>query len=110
MAGKRGLTGMVVGAAATNGVEGGNSFKVRDGAPSLAFELHTSTADIRQCLAGDGKHEEESSPAVVEVACVIYGGRRRSGPMMPIPRAKEALGCEDHLCKRNRTMAEPNSG
>jgi hypothetical protein len=46
MAGKRGHTGEAVGAAAADGVEGGNGFNVGEGAPSSAFELHTSAADI----------------------------------------------------------------
>jgi hypothetical protein len=110
MAEKRGLTGEAVRAAGTNGVKGGNDFKDGEGAPSLAPELHTSDVDIRQCLAGGGKHGEESSPPTVEVACVICGGRRRSGLMMPIPRAKEALGSENQLHERNHPMAEPNGG
>jgi hypothetical protein len=51
------LTSEAVRVAATNGVEGGNDFKVEEDAPSLPSELHTSVADIRQCLTGDEKHE-----------------------------------------------------
>jgi hypothetical protein len=54
--------------------------------------------------------EEESSPAAVEVTRMIYNALQRSGPMMPIPRAKEALGIEDQLCERNHPMAKPNGG
>jgi hypothetical protein len=110
VAGKRGLTGEAVKAVATDDVEGGNCGEVREGAPSSAPELHTNATNIRQCLASDGKHGEESSLVVAEVARVICGGWRRSGQMMPIPRAKEALGCEDQLCKRNHPMVEPNGG
>jgi hypothetical protein len=108
MAEKKGLTGKAVGAAVTDGVEGGNGFKVKEGAPSSASELHTSAMDIRQCITADGKHGEETSPMAVDVTHMIYAGRRRSGPMMPIHRAKEVLLTEDQLCKRNRPMAEPN--
>jgi hypothetical protein len=45
-----------------------------------------------------------------EVTRVISGERQRSGPVMQIPRAKEALGSEDQLCERNRPMAEPTDG
>jgi hypothetical protein len=37
------LTGEAVGVAATDGVNGGNGSQVGEGAPSLAFQLHTST-------------------------------------------------------------------
>jgi hypothetical protein len=57
--------------------------------------MHTNLIDIRQCLYDDGKHGEESSPMAAEVTRVISGERQRSGPVMQIPRAKEALGSED---------------
>jgi hypothetical protein len=41
---------------------------------------------------------------------VIRGGGRGSGPMIPKPRAKGAQGSEDHLCKRNCSMAWPIGG
>jgi hypothetical protein len=66
--------------------------------------------DIRQSLAGDEKHGGVSSLVAAEVTRMIYGGRRRSWPMMPKPRAKEAHGSEDQLCRRNRPVAEPNGG
>jgi hypothetical protein len=37
----------------------------------LRSELQTSVANIRQGLAGDGKHEGESSLAVAKLARVI---------------------------------------
>jgi hypothetical protein len=37
------LPGEAVGVAATDGVNGGNGSQVGEGAPSLAFQLHTST-------------------------------------------------------------------
>jgi hypothetical protein len=104
------LTSEAVRVAATNGVEGGNDFKVEEDAPSLPSELHTSVTDIRQCLTGDEKHENESSPAAADVARVIHGGGQGSGPMIPKPRAKGAQGSEDHLCKRNCPMAGPIGG
>jgi hypothetical protein len=54
MAEKRARTGNAVKAVATDDVEGGNGFKVRESGPSSASELHTSAVDIRQCLAGNG--------------------------------------------------------
>jgi hypothetical protein len=62
--------------------------------------------DIRQCLVGDGKHREESSPKAAKVARMVCGGRRWSGLMMTIPRTKEALGSEDQLCEKEL----PNGG
>jgi hypothetical protein len=55
VAGRGVLTSDAVRAAAADGVEGGNDFKVREGAPNLAPELHMSDADIRPCLTGDEK-------------------------------------------------------
>jgi hypothetical protein len=49
------LIGEVVGAMVIDDVEGGNNFKVREGAPSSAPELHMSDTDIRPCLTGDEK-------------------------------------------------------
>jgi hypothetical protein len=92
---------------AADDVEGGNDFKVGKGAPSSAPELHMSDMDIRPCLIGDEKRRSENSPVVMEVARVIHGGGRGSGPMIPKPRAKGAQGSEDHLCKRNCTMVGP---
>jgi hypothetical protein len=54
MAEKRARTGNAVKAVATDDVEGGNGFKVRESGPSSASELHTSAVDIRQCLASNG--------------------------------------------------------
>jgi hypothetical protein len=88
VAGQGVLIGEAVGAVATDGVKGGNDFKVREDARSLPSELYTSVADIRQCLTGDEKHGNESSLAAVKVSCVIHGGGRGSGPMIPKPREK----------------------
>jgi hypothetical protein len=71
---------------------------------------YMSDADIRPCLTGDEKQRSKSSPTAVEVARVIRGGGRGSGPMIPKPRAKGAQGSEDHLCKRNCSMAWPIGG
>jgi hypothetical protein len=49
------LTGDAVRAAVADDVEGGNDFKVGEGAPSSAPELHMSDADSRPCLIGDEK-------------------------------------------------------
>jgi hypothetical protein len=94
------LIGDAVKAMAANGIKGGNDFKVREDAPSTAPELHMSDTDIRPCLIGDEKSRSESSPAAVEVTCVIHGGGQGSGPMIPKTKAKGAQGSEDHLCKR----------
>jgi hypothetical protein len=83
VAGKGVLIGEVVRAAETDGIKGGNDFKVKEDAPSKPSELHTSVADIRQCLNVDEKHRNESSPAAIEVAHVIHGGGQGSGPMIP---------------------------
>jgi hypothetical protein len=69
-----------------------------------------SDTDIRPCLTGGEKRRSESSLVVAEVARVIHGGGRGSGPMIPKPRAKGAQGSEDHLCKRNCLMAGPIGG
>jgi hypothetical protein len=90
VAGKGVLTIKAVGAASTNDVKGGNDFKVGEDAPRLPSELHTSVADIRQCLTSDEKHRNESSPAPIEVARMIYGGGKSSGSMILKPRAKGA--------------------
>jgi hypothetical protein len=60
VAGRGVLTGDAVGAAAADGVEGGNDFKVGEGAPSSAPDLHMSDTDIRPCLTGDKKQRSES--------------------------------------------------
>jgi hypothetical protein len=110
VAGRGVLTGDAAGAATADDVEGGNDFKVGEGAPSSAPELHMSDADIRPCLTGDEKRRSESSPTAVEVARVIHGGGQGSEPMIPKPRTKGAQGSEDHLCKRNCPMAGPIGG
>jgi hypothetical protein len=97
-------------AAAADGVEGGNDFKVREGAPNLAPELHMSDADIRRCLTSDEKRRSESLQAAAEVTRVIRGGGRGSGPMIPKPTTKGAQGSENHLCKRNCPMDGPIGG
>jgi hypothetical protein len=96
VAGRGVLTSEAIKAAAADDVEGGNEFKVREGAPSSALELHMSDADIRPCLTGDEKQRSESSPVAAKVASVIRGGGRGSGSMIPKPRAKGAQGSEDH--------------
>jgi hypothetical protein len=53
--GKGVLTGEVVRAAATDGIDCGNGFHVDECAPSTASKLHTSTLDIRQSLANEEK-------------------------------------------------------
>jgi hypothetical protein len=97
MAAARGvvLTGEAVGAATTDGVNGGNGSQVGEGAPSPAPLLHTSTEVIRQGIAHDEEHGEGSSQAMAEVSRVICGGRRRSWPVMLKPRAKEGQRSED---------------
>jgi hypothetical protein len=57
VAGRGVVTGEAVGAVAADGVEGGNDFKVGEGAPSSAPKLHMSDTDIRPCLTGDEKQE-----------------------------------------------------
>jgi hypothetical protein len=104
------LIGEVVGMAATEGGDSGNSSKVWEEAPSSVPELHTSAMDIRLGLAGDGKQGNEHSPAAAEVVRVIHGGGWSSGLMMMKPRAKGALGCEDKLCGRNHQMAKQDDG
>jgi hypothetical protein len=104
------LTDDAVGAAAADGVEGGNDFKVGEGAPSSTPELHMSDTDIRPCLISDEKQRSESSPVEAKVSRMICGGGRGSGPMIPKPRAKAAQGSVDRLCKRNCPMAGPISG
>jgi hypothetical protein len=89
------LTGEAVGAATTDGVNGGNGSQVGEGAPSPAPLLHTSTEVIRQGIAHDEEHGEGSSQATAEVSRVICGGRRRSWPVMLKPRAKEGQRSED---------------
>jgi hypothetical protein len=91
-------------------VEGGNDFKVREGATSSALELHMSGTNIRPCPTGNEKRRSESSPTAVEVARVIHGGGQGSGLMIPKPRARVAQGSEDHLCKRNCPMTGPIGG
>jgi hypothetical protein len=70
------LTGDAVGATAVDGVEGGNDFKVGEGAPNSSPELHMSDTNISPCLTGDEKRRSKSSPMAVEVTCVIRGGGR----------------------------------
>jgi hypothetical protein len=110
VAGRGVLAGDVIRSAAANDVEGGNNFKVREGAPSSAPELHMSDMDIRPCLTGDEKWRSESSPVAVDVTRVIHSGGWGSGLMIPKPRAKIAQGSEDHLCKMNSPMARPIDG
>jgi hypothetical protein len=104
------LTGDAVRAATVDVFKGGNNFKVREGAPSSAPELHMSDMDIRPCLTGDKKRRSESSSAAAEITRGIRGGGRGIGPMIPKPMAKGAQGSEDHLCKRNCPMAGPIGG
>jgi hypothetical protein len=61
VAGRGVLIGEAVGGAAADDVKGGNDFKVGEGAPSSAPELHMSDANIRPCLTGDEKRELTSS-------------------------------------------------
>jgi hypothetical protein len=82
------LTGEAVGAAATEGGDGGNISKVQEEAPSSVPELHTSTMEIRPNLASDEKQENGNSPAAADVVRVIHGGGR-SGAL--ISRAKGVL-------------------
>jgi hypothetical protein len=89
VAGKGILTSEAVGAAATEGDDGGNGSKVQEEAPSSVPELHTSAMDIRPGLANDGKQGNVHSLTVAEVIHVIRGGGWSSGPMMTKPRTKE---------------------
>jgi hypothetical protein len=89
------LTGEVVGAVATDGVEGGNDSQVSEGAPNPASQLHTSTTDNRQSLAGDEKQGERSSPVTAEVTRMIHDGRQRSGLMIMKLGANGPQGNED---------------
>jgi hypothetical protein len=50
------LTDEVIGAAATNDVDGGNDIKGIEDLPSLAPYLHTNSWDIRQGLACNEEH------------------------------------------------------
>jgi hypothetical protein len=80
---------------ATDSVDSGNGSKVGEAAPSPAPYLYTSITDIRQGLAGDEKYRGGSSPVVAEIIHVICDGQQRNGPMMTIPRVKEAQGSGD---------------
>jgi hypothetical protein len=84
------LTSEAVGAAVADDGTNVNGFKVREGAPSSAPELHMSDADIRPCLSNDEKQRSESSPAAVEVDHVIHGGGWGSGSIISKPRTKRA--------------------
>jgi hypothetical protein len=110
VAGRGAFPDDAVGGAAAHNVEGGNDFKVGEGAPSSTPELHMSDVGIRPCLTRDEKRRSESSPMAEKVTRKIRGGGRGSGPMILKPRAKGAQGSENYLCKRNCPMAGPIGG